>query len=126
VSGTFDVDDFGSSGSTPTLGTASPNHYRTRCIRPGTIASTDLPANSLNFMWLARAIRIIDVDLYDSGVGSAFGQGAGTFSNTSLGSSGSVSKAMRWVESLAAAGMFATDPAGTFTATRTTMNSTTK
>ena len=35
----------------------------------------------------AEAVRIIDVDTLDSAVGSGFGQGGGTFSNASLGSS---------------------------------------
>ena len=34
-----------------------------------------------------EAVRLIDVDAYDSAAGSAFGQGAGNFSNASLGSS---------------------------------------
>jgi hypothetical protein len=34
-----------------------------------------------------EAVRLIDVDAYDSAAGSAFGQGAGSFSNASLGSS---------------------------------------
>ncbi|MFZ0359818.1 MAG: hypothetical protein WAL58_05225, partial [Terriglobales bacterium] len=119
VSGTFDVDDFGSSGSTPTLGTAFTGTITgPDAFGRGTIASTDLPANSLNFYVVGpEAIRIIDVDLYDSGVGSAFGQGAGTFSNTSLGSSvfGVESNAVGG-SLFAAAGLFATDStAGTFT-----------
>ena len=119
VSGTFDLDDFGATGSTPTLGTPLTGTITgPDAFGRGTITSADLPANALNYYVVGpEAIRIIDVDPSDSGVGSAFGQGTGTFSNASLGSSifGVESNAVGG-SLFAAAGMFATDStAGTFT-----------
>jgi len=76
VSGTFDLDDFGATGSTPTLGTPFTGTITgPDAFGRGTITSADLPANALNYYVVGpEAIRIIDVDPSDSGVGSAFGQ----------------------------------------------------
>jgi hypothetical protein len=78
----------------------------------GTITNTGI-ATTLNYYIVGpEAIRIIDVDALDSAVGSAFGQGAGAFSNASLGSSvfGVESNSFGFV--YAAAGMITTVPAG--------------
>jgi hypothetical protein len=90
LQGTYDVDDSGAT-TTPVLGTA----FTGTITEPdasgrGTITTTTLPISSLNYYVVGpEAIRIIDVDTStdDSAVGSAFGQGAGTFSNASLVSS---------------------------------------
>lgn len=110
--GLLDLDDAGSvTLETPFTGTISAPDSFGR----GTITGTGI-ASAINYYIIGpEAIRIIEVDTNGSFVGSAFGQGAGTFDNTSLGS------AVFGVESnsfgllYAAAGMFATVPgAGTF------------
>jgi hypothetical protein len=73
------------------------------------------PVTFVSYAVGPEAIRIIDVDTTDSAVGSAFGQGSATFSNTSLGSSvftllGQVS------EEYATLGQFTTDTNGNITA----------
>jgi hypothetical protein len=115
LAGTFDVDDAGAP-TTPTLGTpfngtiTGPDAFGR-----GTISSAALGI-ALNYYEVGpEAIRIIDVDGGDSGVGSVFGQGAGTFSNATLGSSvfGVASNSSGSL--YAAAGMFTTNPSsGTF------------
>jgi hypothetical protein len=110
LAGTFDVDDAGAA-TTPILGTAftgtitGPDSFGR-----GTITSAAL-AVSLNYYVVGpEAIRIIDVDAADSGVGSVFGQGAGTFSNTSVGSSIFGVESNSLGNLFAAAGMFTTVP----------------
>jgi len=79
----------------------------------GTITGTGI-AGAINYYIVTpEAIRIVDVDGADCGMGSAFGQGAsaGAFSNKSLGSS------VFGIQEIgvAAAGMFTTVPgSGTF------------
>lgn len=117
--GLLDVDDSG----TVTLGTAftgtisAPDSFGR-----GTITGTGI-AIAINYYIVGPgAIRIIDVDASVSGVdsdsfvGSAFGQGAGSFSNASLGSSVfGVESNSFGLPFYAAAGMFTTIPAsGTF------------
>jgi hypothetical protein len=123
VSGVYDVDDFGA-GSTPTLGTAfSGTTTGTDAFGRGTVTGTGIAGTLAYYIVGPEAMRIIDIDPSVSGVnsdsfvGSAFGQGAGTFSNASLGSS------VFGVESnsfggfvYAAAGQFTTDGAGTVSA----------
>jgi hypothetical protein len=59
-----------------------------------------------------EAIRIIDVDANDAGIGSAYGQGSGTFGNTSLGSSVFGFASNSFGALYATAGQIATSPAG--------------
>ncbi len=109
--GLVDVDDAG----VVTLG----NRFRGTISAPdsfgrGTITGTGI-ASTLNYYIVGpEAMRIIDVDPDDSGVGSAFGQGgsAGTFGNASLGSSVFAVESNSWGPSYAAAGMFTTIPNG--------------
>ncbi|MFY9647147.1 MAG: hypothetical protein WAK29_18355 [Terriglobales bacterium] len=127
LAGTFDVDDFGAT-NTPTLNTAFTGTITgPDSMGRGTITSTAL-AISLNYYVVGpEAIRIIDVDSVnqntgtgtdDSAIGSAFGQGNGTFSNASLGSSvfGVASNASSTLSetAFAAAGMFSVPAAGAF------------
>jgi hypothetical protein len=117
LAGTFDVDDFGAPSTTPTLGTpftgtiTGPDSFGW-----GTITSAALGI-SLNYYVVGpEAIRIIDVDEFDSAVGSAFGQGTGTFSKASLGTSVFTDASNSWGALYGAAGMFTTTPgSGTFT-----------
>jgi hypothetical protein len=118
LAGTFDVDDAGAT-TTPTLGTAfSGTITGPDAFGRGTITSTTLPISSLNYYVVGpEAIRIIDVDTIttDSAIGSAFGQGTGTFSNPSLGSSVFGVSSNSFGNLFAAAGMFTTVPgSGTF------------
>jgi hypothetical protein len=116
LSGTFDVDDAGAN-STPTLGTAFTGTITgPDAFGRGTIASADLGITALNYYVVGpEVIRIIDVDGTDSGVGSAFGQGTGTFSNASLGNSVFGVESNSFGSLYAAAGMFFTVPgSGTF------------
>jgi hypothetical protein len=118
VQGTFDDDDAGAA-TTPTLGTPfSGSISGPDAFGRGTIASSAL-AISLNYYVVGpEAIRIInvDADLGDAGVGSVYGQGAGTFSNASLGDSIFGVASNSFGNLYAAAGMLTTDPnGGTFT-----------
>jgi len=116
LTGTFDVDDAGAT-TTPTLGIAfSGTITAPDAFGRGTISSAALGI-SLNYYEVgAEAIRIIDVDAGDSGVGSVFGQGSGTFGNTSLGNSVFAVESNSFGNLYAAAGMFTTNAnSGTFT-----------
>ena len=80
----------------------------------GTITNTIL-ATAVNYYIVGpEVIRIIDVDTTDSAVGSAFGQGSGTFSNTSLGSSVFGVESNSYGTLYAAAGQFTVPASGTF------------
>jgi hypothetical protein len=83
----------------------------------GTITGTTVAPTLSYYIVGPEVMRIIDVDATDSMVGSAFGQGAsaGTFGNTSLGTSVFGIQSNSWADSYAAAGMFTTTPGtGTF------------
>jgi hypothetical protein len=81
--GTLDFNDFGTVATnqalTVSLGPPDPSGR-------GTVTSTaGLTGISLNYYIVGpEAVRIIDVDTLDSAVGSAFGQGSGSFTNASL------------------------------------------
>jgi hypothetical protein len=111
--GLLDVDDAGAvTPGTPFTGTISAPDAFGR----GTITGTGI-AIAINYYIVGpEAIRIIDVDTADSFVGSAFGQGAGAFSDALLGSSVfGVESSYGSSHLQAAAGMFATVPgSGTF------------
>jgi hypothetical protein len=115
LAGTFDVDDAGAP-TTPTLGTAfSGTITGPDAFGRGTISSAALGILLDYYVVGPEAIRIIDVDDTDSGVGSVFGQGAGTFSNASLGKSVFGVESNSFGNLYAAAGMFTTNPnSGTF------------
>ena len=59
-------------------------------------------------------MRMIDVDPADTAVGSAFGQGTGTFDNTSL-TAGVFAEIGQWSFTFATVGQFATDSGGNIT-----------
>jgi hypothetical protein len=112
LAGTYDVDDAGAA-NTPTLGTAFTGSITgPDAFGRGTITSSAL-AISLNYYVVGpEAIRIIDVDVDtgDSAIGSVFGQGTGTFTNASLGSSVFGVESNSFGNLFAAAGMFTTVP----------------
>jgi hypothetical protein len=122
VQGVYDVDDFGAS-STPTLGTtfssatiSAPDQFGR-----GSIVGTGI-ANTINYYTVGtEAVRIIDVDdvpnvIGDAAVGSAFGQGSTTFTNSSLGASVFGVQSNWFGDDFAAAGMFTTS-SGTLSGT---------
>ena len=115
LAGTFDVDDAGAP-TTPTLGTAfSGTITGPDAFGRGTISSAALGILLNYYVVGPEAIRIIDVDDTDSGVGSVFGQGVGTFSNASLARSVFGVESNSFGNLYAAAGMFTTNPnSGTF------------
>ncbi len=111
--GLYDLDDAGSvTLATPFSGTISaPDPSSGR----GTITGTGIAVTFNYYIVGPEAIRIIDVDATDSVVGSAYSQGAGAFSNASLGSSVFGVEANSFGFVYAAAGMFTTVPgSGTF------------
>jgi len=83
----------------------------------GTITGTGLAGITgitLNYYIVGpEAIRIIDVDPYDSSCGSAYGQGSGTFTNASLGSSVFGVEGDPWGFNYSAAGQFTVPSGGT-------------
>ena len=109
--GLLDVDAAGSvTQGTPFTGTISAPDSFGR----GTITGTGIEGAINYYIVGPEAIRIIDVG-NESFVGSAFGQGAGTFDDTSLGSSVFSVESNAYGLLYAAAGMFATVPgSGTF------------
>jgi hypothetical protein len=107
--GFYDVNDSGdvSLGVSFTGTVSAPDSFGR-----GTITSGALPA--INYYIVGpEAMRIIDVDAFDSGVGSAYGQGGGVFSDASLGSSvfGVASNSFSFL--YAAAGQFTVPASGT-------------
>ena len=113
LAGTVDVDDFGAA-TAPVLGTSFTGTVSAPdALGRGTITSDALPA-SLNYYVVGpEAIRIIDVDAADSAVGSVFGEGTGTFTSASLGSSVFGIESNSYGNLFAATGMFTTDPTNT-------------
>jgi hypothetical protein len=125
LAGTFDIDDMGAA-TTPTQGTAFTGTITgPDAFGRGSITSAAL-AIQLNYYVVGpEAIRLIDVDNPntgngndDSAIGSAFGQGTGTFSAASLLSSIFGVETNSFGSLYAAAGMFSTVPgsgtSGTF------------
>jgi hypothetical protein len=87
TTGTVDVNDNGSlvfgQGFTGTVVAADPSTGRG--VINITINPQNLPAALVYYIVGPKAIRLIDTDLADSVVGSAFSQGSGAFTNASLG-----------------------------------------
>jgi hypothetical protein len=121
LQGVFDVDDFGASTTTPTLGTtftgtiSAPDTFGRGAITGISVAGSDIGLNY--YIVNQKAIRIVDVDsnplgtFSDSAVGSAFGQGTTTFTKASLGTTPYVFavQSNSWDNTFAAAGMFTTN-----------------
>jgi hypothetical protein len=112
--GTFDVDDFG----TVSIGNSFPAGVvvgASDALGRGSVTNSSL-ATTINYYVVGpEAIRIIDVDTTDSALGSAFGQGAGAFSNSSLGTFVFEDLANPWYGVYDAAGILTTNSgAGTF------------
>jgi hypothetical protein len=121
LQGVFDVDDFGTSTTTPTLGTtftgtiSAPDTFGRGAITGISVGGSDIGLNY--YIVNPKAIRIVDVDsnplgtFSDSAVGSAFGQGTTTFTKASLGTTPYVFaiQSNSWDNTFAAAGMFTTN-----------------
>lgn len=106
--GIIDLDDFGAEG-TPTLGTAFTGTISAAdALGRGTITNTGLATTFNYYIVGSEAIRIIDVDATDALIGSAFGQGSGTFSDASLPNSVFAVQSNSWGVPYAAAGMINT------------------
>jgi hypothetical protein len=80
----------------------------------GTITGTGIAATLVYYIVGPEAIRLIDVDSTDSAVGSAFGQGSGTFTDASLGSSVFGVETNSDAVEYTLGGMFTAPAAGTF------------
>jgi len=81
----------------------------------GTITGTDLGGSPLTINYYIvgpEAIRLIDVDADDTAVGSAFGQGAATFSASSLGRAVFAVQSNSIGSLFTLAAMLTTDPGG--------------
>jgi hypothetical protein len=116
MSGTADTDDNGTVliGRTFTATINAPDAYGRGTIPGVTLGNKEMLLNY--YVVGPEAIRIIDIDVADAGAGSAFGQGTGTFGNTSLGSAVFGVESNSYGALYAAAGQFATDATnGTFT-----------
>jgi hypothetical protein len=86
--GTFDVNDAGTvSTGNPFTGNVSAADSFGRGSITGAFVDNGTPVVLSYYIVGPEVIRIIVVDTNDSAVGSAFGQGAGSFTNASLGSS---------------------------------------
>jgi hypothetical protein len=88
TNGKLDINDafnFGVTTGTSFSGTISaPDSYGR-----GTLTGISVAGSKVTLVYYAvgpEVLRLVDVDAFDAGIGSAFGQGTGTFSNTSLGS----------------------------------------
>jgi hypothetical protein len=79
------------------------------------VVTVSVPAISLVTYPVGPSVmRMIDVDVNDTAVGSAFGQGSGSFDNTSL-TAGVFAEIGQWSWTFATVGQFATDSNGNIT-----------
>ena len=126
ATGTIDIND--ADGGSPLPGTAFTATTTTpdalgRSVVTGisdvpfaTEQGVPAPITFVSYAVGPEAMRIIDVDTGDTAVGSAFGQGSATFTNTSLTSS-VFSLLGQWSEVYGTLGQFTTDGDGNITGT---------
>jgi hypothetical protein len=124
--GMLDINDSGdvTTGTTFTGTASAPDSFGRGTISTvSTVASvvTSIPKGhlglptSINYYMVGpEAIRIIDVDPYDSAVGSAYGQGGGAFTDASLGTSVFGLQGNSWGFLYAAAGQLTVSAGGIF------------
>jgi len=116
--GSFDVDDAGTvEFAQPfTTGAGGVVINSTDALGRGTVSNAQIAASLAYYVIGPEVIRLIDIDTTDSAVGSAYGQGSGTFSASSLtGTFVFADQANPWDAEYGAIGMFTTDPgAGTY------------
>ncbi|HEV2467752.1 MAG TPA: hypothetical protein VGS78_01055 [Candidatus Sulfotelmatobacter sp.] len=109
--GIVDINDGGSVsvGNSFTSNSGTPDAFGRNVV------SVSNPAiNLATYTVGPEVMRMIDVDASDAAVGSAYGQGTGTFDNTSL-TAGVFAEIGQWSMTYATAGQFATDTAGNIT-----------
>jgi hypothetical protein len=121
ATGTIDINDSDGGVSTTnafTATTATPDAFgRSVVTGISDLAYTSAaPINFVSYPVGPEAMRIIDVDTTDSAVGSAFGQGSATFTNTSL-ANGVFTLLGQWSEAYGTLGQFTTDGNGNISGT---------
>jgi hypothetical protein len=117
VTGTIDVnDDDGGvvTGSSFSAYLGTTDGFGRTVISGITNTSFDSAVTFVSYTVGPEALRLIDVDTLDSAVGSAFGQGSTTFTDTSLGSS-VFNLLGQWSTAYATLGQFGTDGNGNIT-----------
>jgi hypothetical protein len=87
AAGTFDENDAINGPTTGTTFTGATLGAVVDGFGRGTLTNGPFGTNGVFYTINQNAIRVIDMDTSDSAVGSAFSQGTGTFSNSSLGNS---------------------------------------
>ncbi|HXX44301.1 MAG TPA: hypothetical protein VEJ38_06205 [Candidatus Acidoferrales bacterium] len=118
LTGTFDFQDICFGEGTAVTGTAFPEGVTVNApdeLGRGTITNATGIADTIAYYDVGPEVaRIIDIDDDDSAVGSAYGQGAGAFSNSSLGTFVFEDIGNSWFAFSDATGMMTTSPgAGT-------------
>jgi len=118
LSGTFDVQDCATSPVTGIAFPAGVTVNATDAFGRGTIDAnitaddTTYLATAAYYVVGSEVLRFVDIDAADTGVGSVFGQGTGTFSNSSLGTFVFEDLGNPWAEASEATGMITTNPDG--------------
>src|SRR6266567_1042808 len=114
ITGVMDVNDCGNVFTSNALNatSSSPDAFGrgtvTGVSNPGTATAV-----ALNYYIVGpETVRIIDVDAADAAVGSAYGQGSGTFSNASLGASVLTVAGNPWTPEYGALAQFTTSNTG--------------
>jgi hypothetical protein len=125
ATGTIDINDADGgplSGTAFTATSTTPDAFG-RSVVTGisnvsfaTESASPAPVTFVSYAVGPEAMRIIDVDTGDTAVGSAFGQGSATFTDTSLGSS-VFTLLGQWSEAYGTLGQFTTDGNGNITGT---------
>jgi hypothetical protein len=117
ATGTIDIndaDEVAPSTANPfTTTTTTPDAFG-RSVVTGIIDvayTSPAPITFVSYAVGPEAMRMIDVDTTDTAVGSAFGQGSGTFTNTSL-TSGVFTLLGQWSAQYGTVGQFTTDTNG--------------
>jgi hypothetical protein len=130
LSGTYDIND-SNNGNPPSAGnsiTAGATLSATDTYGRGTLNGSGLITSGSTFAFYvvgpatgSQALRLIDVDANDVAIGSAYGQGAATFTNASFPSptpsvtSGVFTLLGQWSQNYATLGEFTTDSNGNIT-----------
>jgi len=108
ITGVYDVNDAGNVLLDQTLTTGTVT--TTDAFGRGTITGTQLAGQLAYYVVGPEAVRFISDDSGSAGIGSAYGQGTGTFSAASIGSSVfAISGGQNYGYVYGAAGSFATD-----------------
>jgi len=111
ATGTIDINDADggvSTGNAFTATNSTPDAFGRSVVTGITNVPYGSPVTFVSYPVGPEAVRIIDVDTADTAVGSAFGQGTGTFDNTSL-TSDVFTLLGQWSEPYATLGQFTTD-----------------